>query len=92
MRGKALFEKAEPQAEGITPAYAGKRQKSSIRISAYRDHPRLCGEKLVVCLVLIGFYRITPAYAGKRLVSEIDSSATGDHPRLCGEKATRQRT
>ena len=46
MRGKVLRGSMIRRMSGITPAYAGKRQKSSIRISAYRDHPRLCGEKV----------------------------------------------
>ena len=45
MRGKETKMKNYNLSSRITPAYAGKRQKSSIRISAYRDHPRLCGEK-----------------------------------------------
>ena len=30
----------------ITPAYAGKRDALSLREFEWRDHPRLCGEKM----------------------------------------------
>ena len=33
-------------AQGITPAYAGKRESRSASGSACRDHPRMCGEKV----------------------------------------------
>ena len=46
MRGKGtLFEQRE-QMQRITPAYAGKSLSGlSVRL-LYRDHPRLCGEKM----------------------------------------------
>ena len=30
---------------GITPAYAGKRQRRATACTWLRDHPRVCGEK-----------------------------------------------
>ena len=30
---------------GITPAYAGKSTSIIVEIAAFKDHPRLCGEK-----------------------------------------------
>ena len=65
MRGKEVRALGETLEKGITPAYAGKRQKSSIRISAYRDHPRLCGEKGGLDTKHTAVIGITPAYAGK---------------------------
>ena len=32
---------------GITPAYAGKRSRGSNQPTASRDHPRVCGEKVI---------------------------------------------
>ena len=49
-----------------TPAYAGKRFRRARTSAVDRDHPRLCGEKLVVVEVIDFQGRITPAYAGKR--------------------------
>ena len=46
MRGKAAEIMAEHDAEGITPAYAGKSGNASSCIFIKGDHPRLCGEKV----------------------------------------------
>ena len=55
MRGKGLVEVAMQEADGITPAYAGKRQAPRCRPAFRRDHPRVCGEKPEgrLCLNLI---------------------------------------
>ena len=45
MRGKAAHRAQAVPAEGITPAYAGKRRAGVRACSAPRDHPRVCGEK-----------------------------------------------
>ena len=49
----------------ITPAYAGKSPEYHRAFQAVRDHPRLCGEKLVRLLDNRKCLGITPAYAGK---------------------------
>ena len=45
MRGKAAEIMAEHDAEGITPAYAGKSVFPMNTVLKFEDHPRLCGEK-----------------------------------------------
>ena len=45
MRGKAQAEQVRRFLNGITPAYAGKRTKSSRCPPRMWDHPRVCGEK-----------------------------------------------
>ena len=45
MRGKVLDLLEDLCAVGITPAYAGKSTVGYEESIAYRDHPRLCGEK-----------------------------------------------
>ena len=45
MRGKAKDKKYWWQMIRITPAYAGKRIDWNFNPVAYKDHPRLCGEK-----------------------------------------------
>ena len=45
MRGKVSKEEVRETLHRITPAYAGKRDTSTSKYSAIRDHPRLCGEK-----------------------------------------------
>ena len=49
MRGKEAMVKAIESKVGITPAYAGKSDVKLVPVHAYRDHPRLCGEKWVLC-------------------------------------------
>ena len=44
-RGKEWYIKPEEMESRITPAHAGKRQKTSFHILEYGDHPRTRGEK-----------------------------------------------
>ena len=50
MRGKGNSGKAHDSLPGITPAYAGKSGASVFFSTGFEDHPRLCGEKLYVCV------------------------------------------
>ena len=86
MRGKAAEIMAEHDAEGITPAYAGKRSTFGKTYTAPADHPRLCGEKNSASVRRLSSLRITPAYAGKSGGSGGGRGRARDHPRLCGEK------
>ena len=51
MRGKDKFPNAAFRFSGITPAYAGKSFGSKSLIGKSTDHPRLCGEKGLLCCV-----------------------------------------
>ena len=65
MRGKAaLFPVGFPIA-GITPAYAGKSVHVLGNRAWFWDHPRVCGEKLVVPLVLPLLTGSPPRMRGK---------------------------
>ena len=46
MRGKAKCQLDNVRCGRITPAYAGKRPRAAQRWTTFRDHPRVCGEKL----------------------------------------------
>ena len=46
MRGKVSKENVPVLINGITPAYAGKRDSDDNINSELEDHPRLCGEKM----------------------------------------------
>ena len=48
MRGKVLDRQIFPIIRRITPAYAGKSKISYLLQPDAEDHPRLCGEKLVL--------------------------------------------
>ena len=45
MRGRAGASLARNSPQGITPAYAGKRQHWQRQLRQLRDHPRVCGEE-----------------------------------------------
>ena len=65
MRGKGLTIAAKPSFVRITPAYAGKSVLQNNQYVVCGDHPRLCGEKVMLKRIRIILVRITPAYAGK---------------------------
>lgn len=71
---------------GITPACAGKRLLTSSGDTRGWDHPRVCGEKCIVHVLVSEELGITPACAGKRMPRVYGPSVPGDHPRVCGEK------
>ena len=86
MRGKGKLALIHADPDGITPAYAGKSLNFGDFCYRRGDHPRLCGEKQNILMILQAFIRITPAYAGKRLCMAAERNIQQDHPRLCGEK------
>ena len=47
MRGKAPIETYNFDGIRITPAYAGKSAETGGLVAFHRDHPRVCGEKLL---------------------------------------------
>ena len=46
MRGKVSASNCAARVPGITPAYAGKRGLCRWSRKGWRDHPRVCGEKV----------------------------------------------
>ena len=87
MRGKAAFDTGHRQVEGITPAYAGKSSPGSAAGCHARDHPRVCGEKLLLCAQESHHLGSPPRVRGKASTSCCHAGVPGDHPRVCGEKA-----
>ena len=47
MRGKDNYKSPFDDVGGITPACAGKSKKDTHAAKEAKDHPRVCGEKLV---------------------------------------------
>ena len=47
MRGKVGNGLKSNFIHGITPAYAGKSVPDSVIVNFVKDHPRLCGEKIM---------------------------------------------
>ena len=86
MRGKGVQIVRSFCVSRITPAYAGKSSRPQKFTELTGDHPRLCGEKVMVRIPEGTNIGITPAYAGKRFRGQRRSKVYKDHPRLCGEK------
>ena len=65
MRGKAWVPLPFFADSWITPAYAGKSGRGSTGGFLYRDHPRLCGEKLALAGQFTGKIGSPPPMRGK---------------------------
>ena len=70
----------------ITPAYAGKSVSLQNHEILRRDHPRLCGEKALICAASVSSLGSPPPMRGKGRSSYQRNQNKQDHPRLCGEK------
>ena len=68
MRGKAYVLLKVTSPRRITPAYAGKSWGFFRRKFARRDHPRLCGEKFLICRHLIRDIGSPPPMRGKEVI------------------------
>ena len=88
MRGKVKNSSDISMPERITPAYAGKRQFTKTRRLLRRDHPRLCGEKHTVAIIIVLVKGSPPPMRGKGYLEPFYSIYHMDHPRLCGEKVS----
>ena len=65
MRGKAPKPDRTDYCAGITPAYAGKRRKLKSHSPSTQDHPRVCGEKLLICSNFFSVVGSPPRMRGK---------------------------
>ena len=65
MRGKADEQRALLTSLRITPAYAGKRAFPIDLVPANKDHPRLCGEKVITVLAFGLMIGSPPPMRGK---------------------------
>ena len=65
MRGKVSVGRLEVVSVGITPAYAGKRSSRRSAMHRKQDHPRLCGEKLLLFARRVLFLGSPPPMRGK---------------------------
>ena len=70
----------------IAPACAGKSLQRGTLQAFDGDHPRMCGEKIVLDWSAGEDEGITPACAGKSRPPGAAGVARPDHPRMCGEK------
>ena len=89
MRGKVSFADLIKTAFGITPAYAGKSKQGFCPSLCLRDHPRICGEKQSLQLVLQAIVGSPPHMRGKERCGEIDHLGNGITPAYAGKRPLR---
>ena len=65
MRGKGVHRQHQVEAEGITPAYAGKRGMEAREGDVGGDHPRVCGEKVRLPHLVLNRLGSPPRMRGK---------------------------
>ena len=87
MRGKAALSGYDCTAGGITPAYAGKSCRYGRPHTAARDHPRLCGEKLLFVNQSIYYTGSPPPMRGKGEVGTTGCILYGITPAYAGKRS-----
>ena len=70
MRGKVKSLEGFMGNDRITPAYAGKRMRVCLVGAAIRDHPRLCGEKLLIVQLQATALGSPPPMRGKANIGD----------------------
>ena len=86
MRGKAILRSSPAQLVGITPAYAGKRSACSPPSPHSRDHPRVCGEKVLNTFIMVCHVGSPPRMRGKALTDPCIALCHGITPACAGKR------
>ena len=86
MRGKAKQRGVSFRFCGITPAYAGKRALPCRWPYRRRDHPRVCGEKCGLYLILLGITGSPPRMRGKVMGRACTCTRAGITPAYAGKR------
>ena len=87
MRGKGCYMQELSGETGITPAYAGKRQRRATACTWLRDHPRVCGEKIVLVIVFCSLMGSPPRMRGKEKGRRTHKVKSGITPAYAGKSA-----
>ena len=90
VRGKGRNHRDSRVAMRITPACAGKSDRSAAQQRAGRDHPRVCGEKALLGVVNVFTEGSPPRVRGKAASACLTSFQTGITP-ACAGKSTSDR-
>ena len=85
MRGKGFYRSFWSFSDGITPAYAGKREIFMYEEEVVRDHPRLCGEKYLRRDAASMFMGSPPPMRGKVTWEYDASEMAGITPAYAGK-------
>ena len=86
MRGKADGHRKARRRTRITPAYAGKRQPLPGWSKSERDHPRVCGEKMLCFSFLFTTIGSPPRMRGKVHRRRRQHAAPGITPAYAGKR------
>ena len=86
MRGKALVLCVSSSLPGITPAYAGKSERTNWTTTCRRDHPRVCGEKKSRTIRTKKFTGSPPRMRGKVTFHDLCRSMLGITPAYAGKR------
>ena len=86
MRGKECVIAFVKIFDGITPAYAGKRISRSSAVSGSGDHPRVCGEKVLIWAGAVGRWGSPPRMRGKDLLRKESHEDFGITPAYAGKR------
>ena len=85
VRGKVEVQVADKLVAGITPACAGKSGKTDWTTMCRRDHPRVCGEKVIIITVMLYEPGSPPRVRGKVLCHSAAGRAGGITPACAGK-------
>ena len=86
MRGKGVQPRDKRVAVRITPAYAGKRGRTSICLCNIRDHPRVCGEKKPIHPLVKPVLGSPPRMRGKGVPDSRHPQGPGITPAYAGKR------
>ena len=87
MRGKAFWGIHVVIRQGITPAYAGKSDKISSKSIRVKDHPRLCGEKMLQSNSVSPFSGSPPPMRGKVIIRIVFCETCRITPAYAGKRS-----
>ena len=86
MRGKVLKNRVKSGQPRITPAYAGKRGRYRFVGLPLEDHPRVCGEKCMICFSTVSWLGSPPRMRGKVASRSGLSALFGITPAYAGKR------
>ena len=86
VRGKETHRLCELPLYRITPACAGKSTSGTLQVPAGRDHPRVCGEKIIAALAGGIVTGSPPRVRGKGLLSDAHMLQMGITPACAGKR------
>ena len=92
VRGKAYWAKTGAYNARITPACAGKRHSLRLRSPAWRDHPRVCGEKDTWSFSSSPRTGSPPRVRGKVITYQLTPERSGITPACAGKRNSQHTT